>query len=143
MRWVIVNYPAGQHRPEPFADVAFVEPSRLGNLLAGRRGEICEHIEQADLMANARHQRDTGAVQNVHHAPGECLGSCLVERLIRHKSLPSRRRESRATRLTILPRVTANMCQACRDEASPGRRGKPVLGSQTRARTLLLAETRA
>ena len=84
---VVVDHPTGQHRPKPLADVALVQPSRLRNLLAGRRRETCHHVEQADLVADARHQRDAGAVQDVHHAPGEGLRSCLVEHWFSHSDL--------------------------------------------------------
>ena len=81
---VVVDHAAGQHGPQPLPDVAFVQSSRFRNLLTGRRRETRHGVEQTDLVADARHQRDARAVQHIHHALGESLGSCLVEEWFSH-----------------------------------------------------------
>ena len=46
-------------------------------------------VEQADLVADAGHQRDTGAVQDIHHPFGEGFRAGLVEHWISHDNLPT------------------------------------------------------
>ena len=45
--WIVIHDPAGDHRAEPLADIAFVEPGLLGNLVGRRGRQLGHHIEQA------------------------------------------------------------------------------------------------
>ena len=82
-RGVVVDDAPGHHRAEPLADVALVESRRVGDLLARRRRQLGQRVEQAGAVADARHERDRCGVQCVEHAFRERL------RLLPHPAVES------------------------------------------------------
>jgi hypothetical protein len=38
-------------------------------------------------VADAGHERDTGAIEGIHHAPGEGFRACLIDRWRSHPAL--------------------------------------------------------
>ena len=75
---------ARRHRAEPLAHVAFVETSRIGQVLARRAVELGERVEERGTVPDGDHHRKRAVVQQVEHAPGERLGTLRVERRLEH-----------------------------------------------------------
>ena len=87
---------SGRHRAEPLADVALVEPGRVGELLARRVVERGKRVEEARTVTDGDHHHERAAVQQVEHAPGERLGAAQCRTSLgplppsgRDSSLPS------------------------------------------------------
>ncbi len=80
----VVNHAAGHHGAQPLAHVAFVEPGRLRDLLAGGRRAIGQRVKESDAVANADHERDSAVVHDLQHVMREGVGFGLVERGVGH-----------------------------------------------------------
>ena len=71
IRRIVVHDAAGDHRAEPFANVALVETGLLGNLRPTSRRQLGHHIEQAGAMADADHQAQRAAVEDANQSIGK------------------------------------------------------------------------
>jgi hypothetical protein len=72
-RRVVADDAARRHGAQPFADIALVESGARGELLAGQRRRIGQRVKQAGPVTDADHQPQHGIVEDIDHAPGECL----------------------------------------------------------------------
>ena len=95
---VVLDDPSGGHRAQPFPHITLLGAGRCGDVLAGARRQLGHRIEQPDLVPDADHQRDGGAVQNSDHAVGELLGGRRIE--LGSRSVGSTRRSCRRARAT-------------------------------------------
>ena len=76
---VVIDDATGDHRAEPFADVALVEIGGVGEGIAGGPVESGEGIEEAGAMTNGCHEGERGLIDVVDHAIGEGFGAGVVE----------------------------------------------------------------
>jgi len=70
---------ARHHRPEPFANVAFVEPCGIGDLLRGRCRQSRHRFKKPDAVADAQAQCDGRFVQCIDKSLGKCFRFLLVK----------------------------------------------------------------
>ena len=59
------------HAAEPLAHVALVEPGRVGDLPAARRGQGRERLEQAGVVPDAGQHGDRAVVEDLHEPVGD------------------------------------------------------------------------
>ena len=83
---VVVHDPADGHRVEPLPDVALVETGGGRDLLARRRRQPGQPVEQLGAMTDADHQRQHRVVEQRDHLAGELAGPGLVDRGHRHSA---------------------------------------------------------
>ena len=71
-RFVQRDDPCGGHRAKPFADVALVEASAVGEFLAGRR-TLLDRFEQAGAVSDRDHKRGRRAIEDSEQPAAEFL----------------------------------------------------------------------
>jgi len=72
-RRIVVDEPAGGHRRQPLAHVAFIQSSCFGDLKTARRRQRRHGVEQARSMPDAGHQCEHARVQDTDQTFGELL----------------------------------------------------------------------
>jgi hypothetical protein len=86
---VVVDEAPHGHGVQPLPDVALVEAGGLGHLLAGRRLQLRQRVEQARPMPHAHHQREQRRVQQPHHLAGKGLDLPRIQLGRRHVHPPA------------------------------------------------------
>jgi len=89
---MVLDDSARDHRPEPFANVAFAEARACGDFLAGCRRHVRHGVEQTGAVSDGDHQGQPGVVQDAQHPLVEAAGpSGHLQRCLRvccHVSVP-------------------------------------------------------
>src|SRR5688572_13021361 len=69
----------GDHRPEPFADIALVEAGPSGNLSRSEWRLILHGVEEAGAVTDGGHQAERSIVKGIQNAAGKCRRLLSIE----------------------------------------------------------------
>src|SRR6516162_4034427 len=77
--WLVIDNPAGNHRPQPFAHVTLVEAGARRDCFATRGWHLCHAVKEPCPMAQRSHETKRPFVQGADQALLENCGPRVIE----------------------------------------------------------------